>query len=165
MPRLDVADDPYGWLTLQPDLAGGLMALNEAVYGKSRLPVRVREAARMRVAEANQCQLCRHTRAAPEQADDVDEALYAHVLDWRNWPGYSERERLAIEFAERFAQDHLGMTADDDFWRRLRANFDDAEIVDLSICCVLWIGAGRALRVLDVGQACALLLPVTSDQP
>lgn len=155
MPRIDVTDDPGNWMTLQPDLAAGLTALSEAVYSGSHLPLRIREVARMRIAEANQCQLCRNTR----DARGVDEALYEHILEWRDWPGYSDRERLAAEFAERFALDHLDMAQDDDFWVRLRASFTDHEIVGLNICCALWVGAGRAMRVLDVGQTCALVLP------
>ncbi|WP_321822310.1 MULTISPECIES: carboxymuconolactone decarboxylase family protein [unclassified Burkholderia] len=162
MPRIDVVDDPQSWMELQPELAAGLNALSHAVYGKSRLPMRVREAARMRIAEANECQLCRNTRDAQGQANGVDDALYEHVVEWRTWPGYSERERLAIEFAERFALDHVALSADDDFWMRLRVAFEDAEIVDLGICCALWVGAGRAMRVLDVGQSCSLELQTST---
>ena len=34
----------------------------------------------------------------------------------------------------------------------------DEEITDLTLSCALWLGQGRALRVLDVGQACRLTL-------
>ena len=41
---------------------------------------------------------------------------------------------------------------------RLRAAYSDAEIVDLAMCCALWLGTGRTMRTLDVGQSCALTL-------
>ncbi|HVT35672.1 MAG TPA: hypothetical protein VHE37_08810 [Nevskiaceae bacterium] len=66
--------------------------------------------------------------------------------------------RLAAEYAERYALDHTGLREDDAFWQRLRAQFRDDEIVDLALCCTLWLGAGRTMRVLDVGQTCALTL-------
>ena len=60
----------------------------------------------------------------------------------------TDRERLAAEFAERFAIDHLAM--DDAFWDRLRAAFADDEIADLTICCGMFLGMGRTLAVIGV---------------
>ena len=158
MPRIDVDDDLASWLMLRPEMAMGLGALSSAVYDKSALPLREREVARMRIARANECEVCRNTRDALGAAAGVDEDLYDHILEWATWPGYSDRERLAAEYAERFATDHLGLRDDDAFWARLRAAYSDAEIVDLGICCALWLGSGRLMRVLDVAQSCSLVL-------
>ena len=62
----------------------------------------------------------------------VTEDDYGHVDEWRTWPGYTERQRLAIEFAERYTIDHQGI--DDELFARLHAHFSDAEILDLSLC-------------------------------
>jgi alkylhydroperoxidase family enzyme len=78
----------------------------------------------------------------------ADEELYAHVAEYRDYPGYSEQERLAVEFAERFVTDHLGM--DDAFFARLKTAFADDEILDLAICVAAFLGLGRLLRVLGV---------------
>lgn len=158
MPRIDVTDDLGSWMQLQPGLAGGLVAFSDAIYGKGKLPLREREIARMRIAEANQCQVCRSARQQHGPSSGVDEALYENILDWRSAAGYSARERLVAEFAERFALDHAALRADEDFWKRLRVVLSDAEIVELTMSCALWLGAGRAMRVLDVGQACQLTL-------
>jgi AhpD family alkylhydroperoxidase len=158
MARIDVQDDLGSWMQLQPDMGAGLVAYSEAVYGKARLPLRVREIARMRIAQINQCEVCRNARQEHGPGQGVDEALYAGVSGWRTAAGYSERERLAAEFAERFALDHVAMRADEAFWQRFRAAYSDAEIVELTMSVALWLGAGRAMRVLDVGQACALTL-------
>ncbi len=88
----------------------------------------------------------------------VDDEFYAHVPDWASWPGYRERERIAAEFAERFALEHRSLRDDEDFWSPCRAHFDDGEILDLGVCCALWLGSGRLMRVLDVAQACQIVL-------
>jgi alkylhydroperoxidase family enzyme len=80
----------------------------------------------------------------------VTEELYAHVASYRDHPEYSEQERLAIEFAERFACDHTGM--DDEFFAGLRQEFTDAEILDLSICVAAFLSLGRLLRVLGIDE-------------
>jgi len=158
MARIDVQDDLGSWMQLRPELGAGLVAFSEAIYGKATLPLRIREIARMRIAQINECEVCRNARQEQGAANGVDEALYAQVADWRGASGYSEREKLAAEFAERFAVDHVAMRADDAFWQRFRALYSDAEIVELTMSIALWLGAGRAMRVLDVGQACALTL-------
>jgi len=82
----------------------------------------------------------------------LTEDLYAHVAEYREREEYTEREKLAIEFAERFALDHTHM--DDEFFGRLRAKFADDEIVDLGMCVAIFLGLGRFLRVLDINEAC-----------
>ncbi len=158
MPRIDVADDLGSWMQLCPDKGEGLIAFSQAVYGKTTLPMREREVARMRIAQLNECEVCRNARQGQGASNGVDEALYANAEQWRHYPGYSEREKLAAEFAERFVADHIAMRADDAFWMRLRAAYSDAEIVELGMCCALWLGAGRLQRILDVGQTCQLVL-------
>jgi alkylhydroperoxidase family enzyme len=88
------------------------------------------------------------------QQQDVTEEMYAHVAEYRERDEYSEREKLAIEFAERFALDHTNL--DDDFWRRLRAAYADEEILDLTICIGTFIALGRMLAVLGVDPACSV---------
>jgi AhpD family alkylhydroperoxidase len=158
MPRIDVADDLGSWMSLRPDMAPGLVAFSEAVYGRSQLPRRVQEIARMRIALANECEVCRNARYADGNKTGIDEHFYADVPAWRASPRFDAREKLAAEYAERFATDHVALRADDDFWQRMRGAYSDAEIVDLALCCALWLGAGRTMRTLDVGQSCALTL-------
>lgn len=159
MPRIDVADDVSSWMGLHPELTAGLIAFSEAVYGKAtKLSLRERELARMVIAHINQCGVCIRTRRVVGPEQGVTEELYAQSLDWRAAPELTSRERLAAEFAERFARDHLALNADAAYWARMHAEFDDAEIVELGTCCALWLGAGRLPRVLDVGQSCSLLL-------
>lgn len=164
MPHIDVPDDLGGWMALRPEMAPGLVALSDAVYGQSKLPLRVQEIARMRIALANQCEVCRNARYAEGADQGMDEAFYANVAQWRTAPGYSERERLAAEYAEGFALDHVALRDNQDFWTRYRRRFRDDEIVDLAICCALWLGAGRTMRVLDVGQTCALVLQARATE-
>lgn len=152
-------DDVAGWMALSPGIAPALAAFSQAVYNRNRLPMRVREIARVVIAEDNECVVCLNTRDADGPAAGVDEDLYANAARWRTWPGYSDAERLAAEFAHRFATDHTGLRADDAFWARLREHFSDELVADLTMSCAMWLGMGRMLRTLDMGQACSITLP------
>jgi alkylhydroperoxidase family enzyme len=152
MARIDFPERGLGehvdWALLRPKMAAGMGALSEAVYGNTQLSVREREAARWTIALVNDCAVCQDTRARDGAAGGVDEGFYGEVADWRSSGTLSERERLAAEFAQRFALDHQAM--DDEFWARLRATFTDDEVADLIICCGMFLGLGRAMAVVGV---------------
>jgi alkylhydroperoxidase family enzyme len=163
VPRITVPADQdpllHLWATKAPALTPAAAAFSHAVYERSTLPLREFEAARYTIAGINDCTLCQDWRSARDvaaRADDPnppDEAFYEHIDD-PSWSGYSERERLCIEFARRFATDHLNM--DDDLWSRLHAHFDDSELVELALCVGAWIAFGRLNRVFDVDGACRI---------
>jgi len=148
MPRISFPDRGLGehvdWALLRADMAVGMGAFSEAVYSNSKLPVREREAARWTIALINDCKVCQDTRAK----EPVEEGFYAEASDWRASTELTAREKLAAEFAERFALDHLAM--DDGFWARMHAAFADDELADLTICCGMFLGLGRTLAVIGV---------------
>ena len=171
MVRIAVTESGMGehvdWMLSRPHMAMGMGALSEAVYGNTQLPLREREAARYTIALINDCKVCRATRtkeaasdtAAPAAAASkpaADESFYGEIANWRVSATLNEREKLAAEFAQRFALDHLAM--DDEFWARLRSAFADDEITDLTISCGMWLGMGRALAVMDVPAPAETLL-------
>jgi alkylhydroperoxidase family enzyme len=152
MARISFPDRGFGehvdWALMRPAMAKGMGALSEAVYSNTQLSVRERESARWTIALINDCAVCRDTRARDGETAGAGEPFYREVTDWRSSDDLSDREKLAAEFAERFALDHLAM--DDEFWARLRSQFADEEVADLVMCCAAFLGMGRALAVLDV---------------
>ncbi len=136
------------WALLRPEMAVGMGALSDAVYGNTQLALREREAARWTIALINDCAVCQQTRAEHAASEDIDEPFYAEVTNWRDSGVLTERERLAAEFAQRFALDHQAMDAE--FWARLRAAFADDEVADLTMCCGTFLGMGRTLAVIGV---------------
>jgi alkylhydroperoxidase family enzyme len=61
---------------------------------------------------------------------------------------FTERERLALEFAERMAVDHHNIG--DDFFAELATEFNEPEILELGMLIGQYIGFGRLLQVLDL---------------
>jgi alkylhydroperoxidase family enzyme len=148
--------------SIAPDLGTTVGTLSMQVYSDDRLlPWRVREAARMTIAHVNGCNVCMGWRMPELAAAGVDEELYAHVDD----PGhatYSAPESLAIEYARVFATDHRSI--DDAFFARLKEQFTDPEILELTICIGDWMAFGRLTAVLDLDEACAWA-PAHQGQP
>ncbi len=53
----------------------------------------------------------------------------------------------------------MNLKYDEDFWDRAHAQFSDELLADLTLSCAMWIGMGRMLSTLDIGQSCKLTLP------
>jgi alkylhydroperoxidase family enzyme len=75
---------------------------------------------------------------------------YNSVQHYHDHPDFTERERLAAEYAERFAIDHTAI--DDELWSRLQEVFSDTELLELTVTVGFCVGMGRAFQVLDVAR-------------
>lgn len=78
----------------------------------------------------------------------LSDELYNSVQHYHDNAEFTERERLAAEYAERFAIDHTAI--DDELWTRLRAAYSDAELLELTVTIGFCVGLGRAFQVLGV---------------
>ena len=140
--------------TLRPELGRMVDRMIRGAYQESILPAEERELARMRIAQINDCIACSDFRAPSVLEVGVAAELYENVAAYATYPGYTPRQRLAIEYAERFADEPA--TMDDAFFARLRESFSDNEILDLTLCVAVFLGLGRSLAVLGVDQSCAI---------
>ncbi|HEY2214921.1 MAG TPA: hypothetical protein VGH31_07690 [Acidimicrobiales bacterium] len=104
----------------------------------------------MRIAQLNDCTVCLAFRADTVKAQGLTEDFYCHVGTHDDGQSFSEQERLAMDYAERFAIDHLSI--DDEFVNTLRQSFTDPEILDLTICLSAFLGLGRTLRALGITE-------------
>ena len=180
MMRIDVpdayAENPMAFVAVThvPEIVQAGLASSRATYENTNLTLREFEGARARTAEINGCRVCRSWRSARDLPDFLrglggdgttpllnrgpapDDAFYQAVSEWRSSPLYSERERIAIEYAEGMGIDPQGIAQDEDFWRRCKAAFSDREIVDLSFCIACWMGLGRIGHVLGLDVVCAV---------
>ena len=176
----DHANDPsaYVWSHYAPEIGAAAGRYSLAVYENSKLSMREMEAARMRTAQINGCLLCKTMRADRDLPGHIersggdaakaasirdnsppDEAFYDAVDTWRTAEVFSPRERLAIEYAERLAEDPRELKVDEDFWKRMHANFSDAEIVDMTFSIGSWMALGRFTHVLDLDGVCMPTMP------
>ncbi|MCU1449141.1 MAG: carboxymuconolactone decarboxylase [Acidimicrobiales bacterium] len=142
---------------LHPELGEAAEHFSRVIQEHTILPLRVHEAARMRLADINQCVACQGARPADPDAHGLDEEFYAGISDPSRRSGYAAAEQVAIEFAERWAD---GPSAfDDAFWERMHAAFTDPEIVDLTASCAKWLGFGRMNSVLGLVPECQMQVP------
>lgn len=58
------------------------------------------------------------------------------------------RERAAVRFAEKLAVDHHKV--DDALWAELRRHFSEAEVIELVMHAMLYIGLGRFNEIIGL---------------
>ncbi len=61
------------------------------------------------------------------------------------------RERAAVRFAEKLAVDH--QKVDDALWAEVRAQFSEAEVIELVAHTTLYIGFGRFNEIVGIDPA------------
>jgi AhpD family alkylhydroperoxidase len=159
----DADTDRYRMWSLRPEFGEAADIFSRVIQENSILPVAEHEAARIRMAHINGCVSCSEARTTDLAAVGLDESFYEDVDDPAKRGRYTVRERLAIEFAERFAAGKH--TFDDRFWSEFRANFSDAEIVDLAASCAKWMGLGRLNAVLELSVACPIRIAPSNKAP
>ena len=114
------------------------------------LDTRIKEIARLEIARLNGCQVCLNARYATATEQGLDERRIAQLDLPEGERSLDDRERLAVEFADRLAYDHQRI--DKAFVDQLLAVFSPAEILELGMMIGQYIGFGRLLVALDLQQ-------------
>lgn len=159
MPRIDVPEGAAPltrrvW-ELRPQLREATDAMSRAVFEQSELSPRLRELLRMRIAQLNGCRVCLAFRDDAARAEGVDDETLRQVGSPIADGRFSARDRLVMDFAQRFVLDHDSI--DDAYFEILRAHFADGEILDLAFCVARFLAFGRLTRVLGLDDECALI--------
>ncbi|MEV4149180.1 hypothetical protein AB0J40_36350, partial [Amycolatopsis sp. NPDC049691] len=147
--------DPIGyvWGELVPGIGIAASQFSLAVYEHTTLGLREFEAARLRIAQINGCVFCLDWRTERDGVK-VEPEFADAVSEWRTTELFDERTRLAAEYAERYATDHHNL--DDEFWKRMSAQYSQKEIVELSMSLGSWLAFGRLNHVLGLDTVCVL---------
>ena len=113
-------------------------------YPRHLLDGKLLELVRIRSAQLGGCEPC----SASRKNEGATEEAVACLIDPSLRGDLTERERLALEYIERFATDHHSI--DDDMYRRLAEHFTTAEIVELGLTCATTVGMHRFMHTLNV---------------
>jgi len=128
---------------------------------ETTLTAREREGMRILGAARTNCPICAGMRLWRDwpgfSGDEIAEEFYENAIACNyNWDGFTDREKLLIEFADRFESDIEGINGDEELWKRMHALLNEEEIGDTVIMLATWVGTGRALKALGIGSVCVV---------
>lgn len=117
-----------------PDSTKGLTELMRFVRSGS-LPPALLELVFLRASQINGCAYCLELHYRRARKMGVAEAQLDTLQGWEESPAFSERERAALAWTESLTRVSHGHVPDA-VWTRLKAQFSERDIVDLSIAVV-----------------------------
>ena len=132
-----------------PEMAKGAIGFGAAIAMNRTLPERLIELVRLRVAFHNQCRSCMAIRYS-SAAQDLSEDLVCSLEKPQEAQDLTAAERAALDFADRFATDHLSIT--DQRFAALREHFNEAQTMELMLHLALYVGMGRLAATLDMTE-------------
>lgn len=130
-----------------PALQEAMERFIATLKAERRLPERLIELVRLRIAFHNQCRPCMSIRYGSAVEDGLTESLVCSLERPHEAEGMSPAEREAVLFADRFASDHLSI--DGAQLARLAEHFTPDEIRELGMHCAFFTGFGRMGAVFD----------------
>jgi AhpD family alkylhydroperoxidase len=110
----------------------------------------------MRASQINHCAYCLDMHSKDLRAIGVSEQTLYLLEAWREWDGFSDREKAALEWTEAVTQITDGFVPDE-VYQSVREHFSDSEVANLTLAVVAINGWNR----LNV----ALRTPAGSYQP
>lgn len=137
-------------LVPEDPLQTAMGAFNDTLKAERRLPQRLIELVRLRIAFHNQCRPCMSIRYNEAVVDGLTEALVCSLEKPAEAADMTPAERECVIFADRFASNHLAIDAAQ--LTRLAEHLTPDEIKELAMHCAFFTGFGRMGAVFDSGE-------------
>lgn len=132
------------------------------LFGGGVVERRTKELVRYRLSTLHGCRFCNQGNRADALAAGISATALDEIDAYESCVEFSAADRAAIALAERLALTAKSAELDEDLYRRLRAHFSDAEILELGVVIGLLSGMARFLFAFDLVErepGCALAPP------
>jgi AhpD family alkylhydroperoxidase len=116
-----------------------------------RVDERIKDLAATKVATRVGCEFCIDIGAALSRKAGATEKQLREFHEYRTSPEFSDAERVAIEYAEELTKEHVDVP--DDLFARLREQFDEAQIVELTAAIAIENFRARFNNALGIGPS------------
>ncbi len=126
-----------------------LQSFYQERFYDSRLPRRVLELVRLRLANLHGCAFCNKGDRAQALAAGFTEQELDALPDYESGP-YSAAERAALALADAMALTNPNGRLDAALYERLQGHFDDGELYELGMIMAILCGMAKFLFVYDL---------------
>jgi alkylhydroperoxidase family enzyme len=117
------------------------------VFHSGVLDHSVKELCRVYVSRSVQCEYCGNQRSMKSAKQGLIEEDYLDLINFEKSNRYGARQKAALAYTEAITWD---LPADDALWARLRAHFNEPELVELGYFVAITMGQQRWLRTLNI---------------
>jgi AhpD family alkylhydroperoxidase len=134
-----------------PRLLFGIAMLEEATAKLNRMPERLKVLAELKAATLTECEYCIDIGSQIAHLAGVSEQQLLALPHYRDSALFSDEEKLVLDYAVGMSSTPVSVS--DELFAKLRAHFDDAQIVELTNIIALENMRGRFNLALGIGSA------------
>ena len=131
-----------------PDILRTFSATWKAAISDGNLDHRIKELCRLYISKSVECEYCGGQLSEQARQQGVNEAVVDELLLYPTSDKFTEREKVALRYADAIAWD--SSMADDDTWAKLHENFTEPQLVELGYFIALTLGQQRWIRTMDL---------------
>lgn len=131
-----------------PGVMRSFTKTREWIFHSGAVDYELKEMLRGYIATSAGCTYCSNQGVAAEWQEDRGQ-LEA-VLHHRESDAFTDREKAALEYADAIMWDPASV--DDELWERLRAHFNEEQLVELGYWVGFTFGGQRWLKTLNATQ-------------
>ncbi|MFV3075235.1 carboxymuconolactone decarboxylase family protein [Niveispirillum fermenti] len=114
-----------------------------------RLDVRSKELLRIKLSKQHGCRLCNRSNTLDAVAAGITEEMI-DVIDNPASPLWTDKDRAVIALADEMALQNMDGHLSADLYARLRAHYDDAQIVELGFVAAILTGIAKWIFTFDI---------------
>lgn len=133
-----------------PLLMNGHGAFELAFMRSRKMPEKLKALAEMKAAALVGCEWCLDFGSWLSREEGVTERQLRELHEYRDSDAFSEDEKLVIEYAEAISRTPVEVS--DELFERLRARFDEAQIVELTYAAAIENLRARVNWALGIGS-------------
>lgn len=134
---------------LAPELLDfAMVAFYQRLFFEGRVPERYKQLARLRLSLAHGCRTCNLQNVPGARAAGFTDAQVAAIEGDRS--AFDAAERAVLDLADRMVLTNTEGRLDADLHARLKAHFDDAQILELAMVMGVIGGLAKMSFVLDL---------------
>lgn len=139
-----------------PEHAGRLFPYYTGLRFGTRIGPATCELLRLAIAQTTQCPICLRARRDDAVDDGMTEQQVAALSGWDR-RDFTAAQAAVVDFALTFGADHFAVG--EEHFRRLRAHYDEEEVVEIGMLCAQFLGFGRLVMVLGLDDPVCSLPP------
>ena len=143
--------EPLDAYARSPRLLLGIAAFEEATAKLHRMPERLKVLAELKAATMTECEYCIDIGSHIAHRAGVTEEQLLALPRYRDSDLFSEEEKLVLDYA--VGASSTPVSVSDELFAKLKARFDDAQLVELTNIIALENMRGRFNLALGIGSS------------
>ncbi|MPZ98476.1 MAG: carboxymuconolactone decarboxylase family protein [Dehalococcoidia bacterium] len=142
--------DPIAVSARQPALLDAYLGFEDGLRASRELELELKELASLKVSTMVGCAFCMDIGSHLATRRGLTERQLLELTEYRTSDAYTERQRLALEYAEAMTERRVQVS--DGLFDRLRTEFDEVQLVELTAMIAWENYRGRFNHALGIGS-------------